>query len=350
MLIQNTGVTHHDKSRSTPGYLLIAPVGGSAVYLIDYSGAVVRKWDVGQAFTMWSYLLPGGDLFVNERSEERKGVALTVSGQMCQYDWDGKQIWQHTDPYQHHDARRLENGGAAYLVFTEMSAREQEKVVGGIPGSETEAGLFGEAIREVNATGETVWEWNLSNLGYERFPLHANANRWSQGHTNTIQPLPDGNYLVSCKVLNLIFIVDRQTHELLWHYQDDAMGGQHDAQLLDNGNILLFANGAYAADLHHSQVWEINPRTDEIVWRFHAKDNPQSFFSPHIGGCQRLPSGNTLVCEGAKGCIFETTPDGDIVWEYVCPFTNEVPVFGNINWLFRARHYAPGAPELQHLI
>ena len=72
--------------------------------------------------------------------------------------------------------------------------------------------------------------------------------------------------------------------------------------------------------------------------------------SPHVGGCQRLPSGNTLVCEGAKGCIFEVTPDGDVVWEYVCPYFNEATGFGKINWLFRARHYTAGTPELAALL
>jgi len=158
-------------------------------------------------------------------------------------------------------------------------------------------------------------------------------------------PLHNGNYLISCKTLNLLFIVDRQTSDVVWHYQNNEMGGQHDAQVLQNGNILLFANGAYASDLHHSQVWEINPTTNQIVWRYRAEDNPQSFFSPHIGGCQRLPSGNTLICEGAKGCVFEVTPAGDVVWEYVSPYMNETPGFGKINWLFRARHYQKGSAE-----
>ncbi|MEM9579288.1 MAG: arylsulfotransferase family protein [Pseudomonadota bacterium] len=345
MLTLNTGVTYKAADHCTPGYVLFAPVGGNKVFLIDYDGAIAHEWTVGRGFTFWCYLLPDGTLFVNERSDIRKGVALTGSGLMRQYDWEGKLLWEHYDPYQHHDARRLEGGGAAYLAYTALSDDEQARVVGGVAGSEAEGGVFGEAIREVDEAGRLVWEWNLSQLGYDKFPLHPNANRWSHGHTNTIQPLPNGTYLVSCKVLNLIFIVDRETGRVDWHYQNDDMGGQHDAQMLDSGNILVFANGAYASDLHHSQVWEIDPRTNQIVWRFHARDNPQSFFSPHIGGCQRLPSGNTLVCEGAKGCVFETTPDGDIVWEYVSPHFVDVPRFGKINWLFRARHYMQGAPE-----
>ena len=62
-----------------------------------------------------------------------------------------------------------------------------------------------------------------------------------------------------------------------------------------------------------------------------------------------MATGNTLICEGAKGCLFEVTPEGEIVWEYVCPYFNEFAPFGQINWLYRARQYAAGSPELRGL-
>ena len=164
-----------------------------------------------------------------------------------------------------------------------------------MPGSEADGGPFGEVIQQVDEQGRVVWEWHFSRLGFETHPLHRNANRWSYGHTNTVLPLADGTILVSSKNLNLVFIVDPATDEVVWKYQNDEMGGQHDAQLLENGNILVFANGAYSRDLHHSQVWEINPATGEIEWCYSARDNMTSFFSPHMGGAQRLPGGNTLI-------------------------------------------------------
>lgn len=347
MLIQNTGVTFHDPGRSTPGLVLIKPIESEDVFLIDYSGEVAHQWKTGTGITNWCYLTPNGNLFANERCEDPKGVALTVSGLMREYDWQGNIVWEHVDPYQHHDARRLKDG-AVYLAYTEMSREDQARVAGGVAGTEPENGMSGEVIREVDDRGNIVWEWDFKEAGFDRFPLHHNANRWSNGHTNTILPLRDGNYLVSSKTRNLVFIVDRRSGALLWHFQNDEMGGQHDAQMLDSGNILLLANGTYASDLHHSQVWEIDPATDEIVWRYKAGKNPMSFFTPHVGGCQRLPSGNTLICEGARGCIFEVTPAGDVVWEYVCPHFSFHPMFGDINWLFRARHYLPDGPEIRN--
>jgi len=350
MLAQKTGVTFQGAAQATGGYVLIAPCGGQVVYLIDYDGTVLHQWQVAGGLTFWSELLPNGNLFVNERAEVRRGVALTGSGWMREYDRDSTLVWDYYDAYQHHDARRLETGGAVYLAYTELDARTQAQVQGGVPGSETDVGICGEAIREVDEEGRVVWERHMTEFGSAAFPLHRNASRWSTGHTNTVVPLPGDRYLISCKVLNLLLILDRPSDKIIWHYQNDEMGGQHDAQMLGNGNVLVFANGAYASDLHHSQVWEIAPKTNEVVWRYKARNNPQSFFSPHVGGAQRLASGNTLICEGAKGCLFEVTPEGDVVWEYVCPYFNETPPFGQINWLFRARHYAADAPEVAGLV
>jgi len=96
-------------------------------------------------------------------------------------------------------------------------------------------------------------------------------------------------------------------------------------------------------------VWEINPGSKEVVWRYVAKDDMTSFFSPHMGGAQRLPSGNTLICEGNKGCLFEVTPDGDVVREFVSPHFVDSEQFGQINWLFRSRWYAADAEQIVNL-
>jgi outer membrane protein assembly factor BamB len=348
MRIRTTGVVFEDQARSTPGYILIRPAEGNCAFLLGPDGAVAHEWQTEGGITNWSYLLPNGNLFANEHCEDRQGVALTVSGRMSEYDKDGTLVWRHDDPFQHHDARRLPNG-AIYAAFSELSDVEKTQIKGGVPGSETPGGPFGEVIRRVNESGETLWEWSFLKLDPARMPLHRNSNRWSYGHTNTVQPLPDGNLLISSKNLCLLFILNPEADKIVWEYQNDDMGGQHDATMLDNGNILCFANGAYARDLHHSQVWEIDPNSNEIIWRYAAKDNMTSFFSPHMGGAQRLPSGNTLICEGNKGCIFEVTPGGDVVREFISPHFVQSTQFGEHNWLFRCRWYAPDAPEIRAL-
>ncbi len=58
----------------------------------------------------------------------------------------------------------------------------------------------------------------------------------------------------------------------------------------------------------------------EPAWRFTAH-RKQDFFAAFMSGAQRLPNGNTLVCDGMTGTIFEVTVDRQAVWEYTVPAT-----------------------------
>ena len=287
--------------------------------------------------------------------DEGPKVVSGKSGRMREYDWDGNLVWEHIDDHQHHDARRLENGNAVYIAWVLLSESEVKNVKGGIPDTELDGQIYGEVIREVDSNGTIVWEF--ANNGPEfldNYSINPLAPREEYGHANTISPLANGDYLVSYRVFDLLVIIDRQTGKLKWEYQNHQLGGQHDCQMIDNGNILVFANGHNTPGgiPNYSQVWEIDLESKEIVWRYLAKKNPLTFWSPHISGCQRLKSGNTLICEGGQGCIFEITHEGEVVWEYINPFFGPHPVMpgGEINWVFRAKRYAADSPEIQNRV
>lgn len=355
MLIQKYGLTHCDKSKATPGFTLFSRNFSNQVWLINMDGEVVHEWKTTGGSTHTNYLRPNGNLFVCERVDEGPKVVSGKSGRMREYDWDGNLVWEHIDVHQHHDARRLENGNAVYIAWVLLSESEVKNVKGGIPDTELDGQIYGEVIREVDSNGTIVWEF--ANNGPEfldNYSINPLAPREEYGHANTISPLANGDYLVSYRVFDLLVIIDRQTGKLKWEYQNHQLGGQHDCQMIDNGNILVFANGHNTPGgiPNYSQVWEIDLESKEIVWRYLAKKNPLTFWSPHISGCQRLASGNTLVCEGGQGCIFEITHEGEVVWEYINPFFGPHPVMpgGEINWVFRAKRYAADSPEIQNRV
>ena len=104
------------------------------------------------------------------------------------------------------------------------------------------------------------------------------------------------------------------------------------------GNILIFNNGIGRG---YSTVNQIVPPVDSAgnytlasgaafgptspVWTYQS--NPATdFYSAEISGCQRLPNGNTLICEGVKGNLFEVTSAGSCVWQYLCPVTDAGPL------------------------
>ncbi len=150
---------------------------------------------------------------------------------------------------------------------------------------------------------------------------------------------------------------------------DRKLFSQHDAQWIESGlpgegNILLFNNGNGRPGGAYSSVDEFVPPTDtsgnyaltpgtaygpeEQTWIYTA-ENPTDFFADHISGAQRLPNGNTLICDGPHGALFEVTSEGEVVWKYVNPVTGEGPFTqgdpvsagqkGQINQVFRAYRY-----------
>ena len=93
------------------------------------------------------------------------------------------------------------------------------------------------------------------------------------------------------------------------------------------------------------------------VWHYEAK-NRTDFFSSEISGAQRLPNGNTLICAGVIGNLFEITPAGEMVWQYVNPMVRggilaqgELPgkdMRGHLlNAVFKVHRYAPDYPGLR---
>ena len=93
-----------------------------------------------------------------------------------------------------------------------------------------------------------------------------------------------------------------------------------------------------------SRVFEIDPIKNEIVWQYTALDSGQpdwGFYSSFISSARRLPNGNTLIDEGMNGRIFQVTPKGEIVWEYINPYFALTKLFTGrkiqSNWVFRAQ-------------
>ena len=145
---------------------------------------------------------------------------------------------------------------------------------------------------------------------------------------------------------------------------DQQLFGQHNAHwipkgLTGAGHILIFNNGDTRPQ-KHSSVDEIvlpvdsNGRyalgagkkygPDQPVWSYSAPNRPL-FYSANISGAIRLPNGNTLICSGAQGIIFEVSPQKKIVWQY------NVPSFGarggaNGRTVFRAYRFGPDSAGL----
>jgi len=346
MRYRDVGVLVYDRERATPGFTLIVPLPGKSAYLVGMRGEVLHQWSFPLTPGNYAYLLPDGNLLWSGRTDDGPPLRRGKGGILREYDWEGKVVWEHRDPAQHHDFRRLANGNTIYLGWEPMPPEDSRRVEGGRPGTERNGVMYGDYIREVTPKGEIDWEWHAhSDMELERYELCPVCERDEFAHANACSPLPDGNIMLSFRRLNLIAIIDRKSMRFRWERLDDSWGHQHDCTLLPNGNILLFASGIHRPINPYSRVIELDPNTGQNKWQYRGSPS-WTFFSPNISGAQRFPSGNTLICEGQMGRVFEVTGDGEIVWEYVCPFFAPYEGDGPANCLFRAYRYAADSPEI----
>lgn len=147
---------------------------------------------------------------------------------------------------------------------------------------------------------------------------------------------------------------------------DQRLFLQHDVTWVKGGapdelRFLVFNNGPRGPGQDFSSVDEIAARFDRVrgferepgkrfgpdapAWSW---SNGAHFYSGFISGAQRLPNGNTLICEGAKGHVFEVTPEGRVVWEFWNPWDGEAQgALAPLAALFHATRIAKDHPGLR---
>lgn len=272
----------------------------------------------------------------------------------------------------------------------------------------------GDIVWQWNAWDHLIQDFDISknNLGtVSNQPELMDINFADDGspdwlHTNSIAYNEDlDQIVVSNRGINEIWIVDHSTTteeaaghtagnsgkggDLLYRWgnpitykagtvDDQLLFAQHDAHWVESGlsgagNIMIFNNGNGRPGGNFSSVDEIIPPVDgngnyslvsgsaflpvAQTW-IYSSDTPADFNSPRYGGSQRLPNGNTLVCNSDKGEFLEVTPAKEIVWKYINPVissgaltqgvvtTDSADVWIINNQVFRSYRYGPDYLEL----
>ena len=152
--------------------------------------------------------------------------------------------------------------------------------------------------------------------------------------------------------------------------EDQKLFLQHDTHwiepgLPDEGQIILFNNQAgtlEGEDFSSVATVELPVAEDgsysydggafepqDFSWHYEAPVRT-SFFSNIISGVQRLPNRNTLICQGVGGQFFEVDEQGNTVWRYINPVTEDGPLMqGELpidNSVFRCTRLSPDHPGL----
>jgi len=288
---------------ASPGYNLVL-YRRRVPMLIDMNGRIVHVWPQIRA--------------VGRVRLDREGrlAVIGIDNLIKQYDWDGNLLWYFRLPvegdFPHHDLVKLRNGNSLVL------ARDDATHTG--------------YLLEVDGRGRVVWEWrSLEHIDAfptwdhgRKDPTHFNSirelppNRWFDAGDDRFRP---GNILVSARHLNAIFIIDKASGKVVWQYTD-GLDYQHEAVMVGKdgqgaGLITVFNNGRHDRNgYRRSLVQAIDPSAREVVWEYGSK----FFFSSVAGVAQALPGGNILITSSHGGRVFEITPEGRTVWEWVPPY------------------------------
>lgn len=322
-------------------------------------------------------------------------------------------VYKGEDHLLHHDVTRLPNGNLVAIAWQAITAEEALALGRDPELVEPEGLWGVHLVEVEPSTNTIVWQWHVfDHVIQDRDPAAANYGvladnpgkididrTWAWGfggsasdwnHVNGVDYNAELDQIVlSAHNQDEIWILDHGTTteeaasdsggtrgrggDLLYRWGSPAnygmageqqLSGQHDAEWIrpghpGEGNLLVFNNGnawGFSAVVELELPLNADGTYDRApdaaygpaapVWS-HGEEG--DFFSSFVSGSQRLPNGNTLICEGDNGRFLEVTPDGELVWEYLNPVGPQGPVeqgfdfgpFGLINGVFRADRYAP---------
>jgi hypothetical protein len=353
--------------------------GGVAhIYLIDMEGRPVHEWTASTAVQL-TELLPDGTLAVSTRDRSDLNTAgvyyLAPDSSVtwsyhCRFDHDfhimdndhlmihclidritpplGKELRR--NPYiieidratkdliwEWHGEEHLEDLAAFFdlsmLLDPERRARQVLKEQLAWDSAVRESSEEAREARVVQQARHFAFDWAHNNT------CEVMAENAAAAQDARFRP---GNILLSYRSLDAIGVIDRETGAIVWAWGPGTLDGQHQPTMLANGHILVYDNGTRRG---YSRVLELDPLTGQIVWHYTADPKP-SFFSPFISGAERMPNGNTVICEGSatgdsrRPRLFEVTPAKEIVWEYLSPYADP-----GTHGIYRAQRYSAAYVE-----
>lgn len=316
-----SGVTIHDKARTSPGINLLSIGHRPEARLMTMEGETIHSWSrsffdsfpgTNEAFktvegvSHWRrvHLLPNGELLAIH-----DGVGLV------KLSVDSELLWSRRNGA-HHDLEVAEDGRLYVLT-------RQPEIV---PWYDKEHVILHDFIEILDPGGNQLRKISLMeairNSPYKTL-LRKVVTRQDPLHTNDIELLDGrfagrlpafkkGNVLVSFLSVGSA-VVDLEREQVTW-VLSGYCDRQHHPTILDSGNLLIFDNDG---DDGRSRVLEIDLVKQQITWIY---DNSIGFLQTDTCGAnQRLPNNNTLITETDRGRAIEVAPSGETVWEYISP-------------------------------
>jgi hypothetical protein len=209
-------------------------------------------------------------------------------------------------------------------------------------------------FQEVTPDQQVVFQWNSwDHFQYDESVYAFETQDYA--HLNSIALDHDDNWLLSSRGFSQVLKIDRTTGAVIWRLGGissdftfvndpyDGFCGQHTAQRLDNGHILLFDNARdclpeiFGSRPDRSRAVEYaldeGDMTAEVVWSYER----DGAVAASQGSVQRLSNGNTMIGWGSGPNVLatEVTAEGEVAYELTGKARNGTKVT-----CYRARRFA----------
>lgn len=197
--------------------------------------------------------------------------------------------------------------------------------------------IAGGFVEMDTATGKVLNEW----LSTGHIPIHESVKvhtstpasakpGWDHIHVNSIDKSPAGNYLLSARFTNTIYLISGEDGHIVWRLggkfsdfvQDFTFSKQHHARFVEANathTTISFLNNA-SDELEHEEDTSAalfvqldtssSPMTARVVGRY---NRPDSGLTRLRGSVQSLPNGNVFVGWSEQGFQSEHSPDGKVL-------------------------------------
>ena len=318
----------------SPGYFLMAPNSWDSLGFVDHGGLSIHTIPAQRS----SSLFWQRDNTVSFIDARRAHFKMAPDGSFV----DTLRFSDYETDF--HECRTLANGNAILLGFQPRMV-DMSKLV---PGGKPNATVIGAIIREVTPGGDTVMEWSsFDHLkitdATDNIDLTLPAIDYA--HINSVSEDTDGNLLLSIRHFDAVVKIDRKTGTVIWWlggekskrndftWMNDVVDGfrgfshQHCAEVMANGNLLLFDNGNLREPRYSRAVMYKLDQTAKTVSRVWEYRHTPDIYAPTMGSVQELGNGNILVGWGSSRTSVvctEVTTDGVVEAELVTDEPNTI--------------------------
>ena len=275
----------------TPGSTGAAALqGGYAVVLTDRGTPI--WWEADHASPFDAKVLPDGT-FAWTHFQGGLGSDPDESFQIRRPDGGiVGQVRTVGSPTDVHELQQTEDGN-----FILLSYRPRQHVDTSAFNGDSDATVYDAVVQEVTPAGDLVREWSSeTHVGLEETPAYRWEGLGSEPydivHANSVDPLPNGDFIISMRHTDSVYRVDGATGAIEWKLggtptaqsltvQGDPvaypLAGQHDARWLGHGLISIHDNGNGDSGGPRVVVYRISAGVATLVDSFGDLDAKLSF-------------------------------------------------------------------------